>query len=62
MRHEGLTIFLLFFGLALLDAIGTGHWARAIFWFAVGSCFVVLDWWGQRRNVTTRRGGRPFWT
>lgn len=61
MRHEGLTVFLLFFGLALLDAITTGRWVQAAFWIAVGACFVVLDRWSHRNSSTHRRGNRPFW-
>ncbi len=61
MRHEGLTVFLLFFGIALLDAIAEGHWIRAICWLAVGVCFALLDRWSTRRHVTTRRGAHPFW-
>lgn len=61
MRHEGLTVFLVFFGIALLDAIAEGHWMRAIFWLAVGVCFALLDWWSTRRHVTARRGAHPFW-
>lgn len=62
MRHEGLVVFLLFFGLALLDAVAAGHWLLVILWLAVGACFVLLDSWSQRRHVTPRRGDRPFWT
>ena len=43
MRHEGLTVFLLFFGIALLDAITSAHWVRAAFWLAIGVGFVLLD-------------------
>lgn len=51
MRHEGLTIFLLFFGLALLDALAARDWARAAFWLAVGVGFVLLDRWSDRKRV-----------
>ena len=61
MRHEGLTVFLLFFGVALLDAIATGRWLQAAFWIAVGALFVVLDRWSHRSPPTHRRGTRPFW-
>lgn len=39
----GLTVFILFFGVALLDALGHGHWGRALFWVAMGAAFWVLD-------------------
>lgn len=61
MRHEGLTVFLLFFGLALLDAIGEGQWLRAAFWFAVGVAFVVLDRRSERGRPVRRSGTHPFW-
>ena len=44
------TIFLLFFGIALLDAIRGGHWARVAFWLAVGALFYLAD----RRQMVKR--------
>lgn len=37
------TIFLLFFGLATLEALQTANWIRAGFWVAIGSAFLYLD-------------------
>lgn len=54
MRHRGLTIFLVFFGIATLDALTDGRWPRIAFWLAMGVGFALLDWWGQRRSVTPR--------
>ena len=39
----GFTIFLLFFGMAAVDAVQTGNWFRAVFWVAVGCAFLYLD-------------------
>ena len=50
MPKPGLTIFILFFGVALLDAIRGGHWLRIVFWVTVGAMFWLLD----------RRGFSPF--
>ena len=50
MRRQGLTIFLIFFGIATLDALTHGHWLRIVFWLAMGLGFVALDWWGGRRR------------
>ena len=61
MRHEGLTVCLLFFGLALLDAIAAGQWLRAALWLAVGVGFVVLDRRSVRGRPVRRPGAHPFW-
>jgi hypothetical protein len=37
------TVFLLFFGIALLDAVQTQNWLRSIFWIAVGIIFLTAD-------------------
>lgn len=41
--RTNLTIFFLFFGIALLDAIRGGHWLRVFFWLAVGALFFLAD-------------------
>lgn len=43
MAYAGLTVFVLFFGISLLDAVAGGHWIRAGFWLAIGIVFWVLD-------------------
>jgi hypothetical protein len=47
MRHirfgTGFAIFVLFFGIALLDAFREGAWLRAAFWCAIGILFIALD-------------------
>ncbi len=37
------TIFLLFFGVASLEAFQTHNWIKAIFWVAIGIAFLVAD-------------------
>jgi hypothetical protein len=37
------TIFLLFFGVAALEAFQTSNWAKAGFWLAIGIVFLVAD-------------------
>jgi hypothetical protein len=37
------TIFLLFFGLALLEALQTRDWIRAAFWLALAFVFLIAD-------------------
>jgi len=41
--RTNLTIFFLFFGIALLDALKGGHWPRVLFWLAVGAFFFLAD-------------------
>jgi hypothetical protein len=40
---SNVAVFLLFFGLALLDAIRSGDWLRAAFWLAIGLVFLRAD-------------------
>lgn len=37
------TVFLLFFGIALLDALRSGDWLRAALWLALGVVFLRAD-------------------
>ena len=50
--RPALTIFILFFGVALLDAIRGGAWIRVAFWVLIGLLFFVADRWelGKRRG------------
>ena len=48
--RTNLTIFLLFFGIALLDAIRGGYWLRVVFWLLVGALFYLAD----RRQLAKR--------
>jgi len=52
VRNAGVTIFLVFFGISLLDALWGGHWLRAGFWIAMGLAFWALD-------RVRREGSRP---
>jgi len=54
MGWPGITIFLLFFGIATLDALTSRNWLRIVFWVAMGLGFALLDWWGHRRSVSSR--------
>jgi hypothetical protein len=36
-------VFLIFFGLALLDALTSGNWLRSAFWIVVGLLFLRAD-------------------
>lgn len=48
----GFVLFLLFFGMALLEVFQSHDWVRATFWVAMGIVFIVLD------NVP-KRASRP---
>jgi len=37
------TIFLLFFGVATLEAFQSHNWIKAAFWLAIGIVFLVAD-------------------
>ena len=38
-----LTIFLLFFGVAAMEAFQTRNWTKAAFWLAIGIVFLIAD-------------------
>jgi hypothetical protein len=44
------TIFILFFGISLLDALASRNWWRSAFWLAIGLVFLIANRFG-RRNV-----------
>ena len=37
------TVFLLFFGVAALEAFQTRNWIKAAFWLAISIAFLVAD-------------------
>ena len=36
-------VFLLFFGVATLEALQTRNWFKAVLWVAIGTVFLVAD-------------------
>ena len=52
--RSNFTIFLLFFGISLLDAFRGGHWLRVLFWVVIGLGFLLAD----RRHVAREREAR----
>jgi hypothetical protein len=50
MSKPGFTVFLLFFGVALLDAVQGGAWPRIAFWVGAGIAFWLLERWGLSRR------------
>jgi hypothetical protein len=37
------TVFLLFFGVAVLEAFQTRNWIKSVFWAAIGIVFLAAD-------------------
>lgn len=48
------TIFLLFFGVAALEAFQSRNWLRAAFWLVIGLVF----WWADNKGQRTRNAER----
>jgi hypothetical protein len=49
-------VFLLFFGVATLEASQTGNWIKAIFWLVIGFVFLLAD--SLRRVAVNPEKGR----
>ena len=43
------TVFLLFFGVATIEAVQTRNWLKVAFWLAIGTAFLLMD--NRRREV-----------
>ena len=41
--YAGITIFVVFFGASVMDAISGARWTRVLFWTILGLAFLVLD-------------------
>jgi len=37
------TVFLLFFGVGILEAFQTSNWLKAAFWLVIGIVFLIAD-------------------
>ncbi len=47
---ENMTVFLLFFGIATLDAFASRSWLSAAFWLGIGLVFLGASIFGRRRS------------
>lgn len=47
---SGIIIFLLFFGVAFLEAFRTKNWIAVAYWIAIASLFMLLDNWTRDEN------------
>jgi len=43
IKLTNVTVFLLFFGVATLEAFQTRNWIKAVFWMAIGIVFLLAD-------------------
>lgn len=59
VRHQGLAIFALFFGLSFLEALQGRHWISAAFWLCIGGFFVAMDVRREKPHPEMRRHPRP---
>jgi hypothetical protein len=41
--NTNFAVFLLFFGVAALEALQIANWTKAAFWVAIGIVFLVVD-------------------
>ena len=46
-------VFLLFFGVATLDAFQTRNWLKAAFWLDIGTVFLVADNFKKGRSANS---------
>ena len=58
--NANFTVFLLFFGVATLEAFQTRNWIKAAFWLAIGLVFLLADNLkaGSRQSEKRWLGGR----
>lgn len=40
---SNVAVFLLFFGVSVLEAVQTRNWLKALFWLAIGLVFLLAD-------------------
>ena len=57
MTYPGMAIFVIFFGISLLEALVGGHWVRAALWLGMGLVFWALD--RARRGNAREADGVP---
>jgi len=44
------TVFILFFGISLLEAFRTRNWISVVFWIVIGTMFLVADKWKEDKT------------
>jgi hypothetical protein len=41
--RTGFTVFIIFFGMSVLEAFRSGNWADCIFWLVMAGVFILMD-------------------
>ena len=52
--RENMTVFALFFGMSLLDAVASGALLRAAFWLLMAAVFAGAAWLGAKPREPRR--------
>jgi hypothetical protein len=53
ISFTNLTVFILFFGIALIEATQMGHWLEAALFAGLGLLSLGADLWGQSKGRRT---------
>jgi len=53
-QREAMTIFVIFFGITLIDAVTTAEWWRAAFWISIAGAFWALSRRGHKAHKRQR--------
>ena len=53
MGNPGMAIFVLFFGISLIEAFRAGRWGVAALWLAAGALFWMMDRMRRVRGKAT---------
>ena len=46
----GMIVFILFFGIAFLEAFRTQDWKAVAYWFGIASLFLFMDDWTKEQG------------
>jgi len=58
-RSTNLTVFVLFFGISVLDALASRNWVRSLLWLGFGLLFVAADGVGYGPSISRRTSIQP---
>ena len=50
LTFTNFAVFILFFGVAAVEAIQTRNWLKVVFWFAIGLVFLMADLRKKKEN------------
>jgi hypothetical protein len=52
--RTSVTVFLLFFGISLLEAFRTRNWINVAFWIAIGIIFLIADNLKEEKTIQNK--------